>query len=179
SGTCVCTPNCSGKSCGSDGCGGSCGTCPSPTSCTYAGCAGSYNTYSCNASGGCDITQLACNKSAGTSCGTPTYSNCGGCILNGGCSGYKICDYTTYSCNGSGSCVSATDTGGGELTCTATNGAPCDTTYSGWGSCSSAVSCGAYPWKHYRTVYSWTCSGGSCVQSGTCTNCENECCGQE
>jgi hypothetical protein len=163
--SCTCTRSTDGNSCGT------------PSSCTYAGCAGSYNTYTCGG-GACNITQLACNKSAGTSCGTPTYSNCGGCILNGGCSGYKICDYTTYSCNGSGSCVSGTDPGGGQLSCTATNGASCDTTYSGWGSCSSAVSCGAYPWKHYRTVYSWTCSSGSCNLTGTCTNCENECCPQ-
>jgi hypothetical protein len=29
----------------------------------------------------------------------------------------------------------------------------------------------------YRTIYHWTCSSGSCVQSSTCTNCENMCCG--
>lgn len=29
-----CTPNCSGKTCGSDGCGGSCGTCPFNYSCS-------------------------------------------------------------------------------------------------------------------------------------------------
>lgn len=164
--SCTCTRSTDGNSCGTT------------TSCTYAGCAGSYNTYTCGG-GTCNITQLACNKSAGTSCGTPTYSNCSGCILNGGCSGYKICDYTTYTCDGSGSCDSGTDPGGGQLSCTATNGAPCDTTYSGWGSCSSAVSCGAYPWKHYRTVYSWTCSSGSCNLTNTCTNCENECCTPE
>lgn len=30
---CVCIPNCTGKDCGADGCGGSCGTCPVGTAC--------------------------------------------------------------------------------------------------------------------------------------------------
>ncbi len=162
--SCTCTRSTDGINCGTDAC------------IMADACAGSYNVHTCSG-GECNtITQLACNASSGTSCGSPTYSNCGGCILSGGCSGYKICDYTTYSCDGTGSCDSATDPGGGELSCIATNGTGCGTTYSGWGSCSSAVSCGAYPWKQYRTVYEWTCSGGSCVQSGTCTNCESQCC---
>ena len=33
----ACTPNCYNKSCGSDGCGGSCGTCPSGTKCADDG----------------------------------------------------------------------------------------------------------------------------------------------
>ncbi len=32
-----CTPNCTGRQCGADGCGGLCGTCPAGTSCTAAG----------------------------------------------------------------------------------------------------------------------------------------------
>eukprot|EP00906_Rhabdomonas_costata_P017414 RCo025133 len=34
---CGCTPSCSGKQCGSDGCGGSCGTCTSGTCNTTTG----------------------------------------------------------------------------------------------------------------------------------------------
>jgi len=34
---CVCTPSCSGKTCGNDGCGGLCGTCASGQTCTTAG----------------------------------------------------------------------------------------------------------------------------------------------
>ena len=254
--TTTCTPNCSGKNCGDDGCGGSCGTCSTGYTCSggtciadctcgsWSACSGSYSdtcdttcdgtqTRTCSPSGcasqsqscscgtrstdgtvcsswgscsDCSYSSTCATSATGTqtasicsgsscsgstsqectctrttdgiTCGTATYTNCGGCILNGGCTGYKICDYTTYACS-SGSCVSGTDPGGGELSCTATNGAPCDTTYSSWGSCSSAVSCGAYPWKHYRTVYSWTCSSGSCILTGTCTNCENECCTPE
>src|SRR5262249_968926 len=36
-GTCVCTPQCSGKACGPDGCGGTCGTCASGTCNTGTG----------------------------------------------------------------------------------------------------------------------------------------------
>jgi hypothetical protein len=32
-----CTWDCFDRSCGDDGCGGSCGTCPSPTTCSVAG----------------------------------------------------------------------------------------------------------------------------------------------
>ncbi len=34
----VCQPECEGKSCGSDGCGGTCGTCPAQTSCKQGHC---------------------------------------------------------------------------------------------------------------------------------------------
>jgi hypothetical protein len=43
SGTCycipanACTPNCAGRQCGDDGCGGSCGTCPTGQSCNASG----------------------------------------------------------------------------------------------------------------------------------------------
>jgi hypothetical protein len=33
-----CTPSCTGKQCGGDGCGGSCGACPSGLSCSYGAC---------------------------------------------------------------------------------------------------------------------------------------------
>src|SRR3989344_5886276 len=34
----VCTPSCTGKTCGDDGCGGSCGTCPSGFNCDGSAC---------------------------------------------------------------------------------------------------------------------------------------------
>ena len=34
---CSCTPSCSGKTCGDNGCGGSCGTCAAPSTCSAAG----------------------------------------------------------------------------------------------------------------------------------------------
>ncbi|MBU1974496.1 MAG: hypothetical protein KKH52_03820 [Nanoarchaeota archaeon] len=34
----VCTPSCTGKVCGDDGCGGSCGTCPADYTCSAGAC---------------------------------------------------------------------------------------------------------------------------------------------
>ncbi len=55
-GNCVCTPNCDGKTCGNNGCGGSCGSCISPATCTTGqcidhGCLGSTAPKTCL--GGC------------------------------------------------------------------------------------------------------------------------------
>ncbi len=55
-GECQCTPRCTGRTCGTDGCGGTCGTCASGTQCSSAGtCVGpscaitsSDSTVSCD-----------------------------------------------------------------------------------------------------------------------------------
>jgi hypothetical protein len=36
--TCICVPDCTGKTCGDDGCGGSCGTCPESQACVDGAC---------------------------------------------------------------------------------------------------------------------------------------------
>ncbi len=41
--TISCTPNCSGKACGDDGCGGSCGNCQAPQTCQNGQCVGGGN----------------------------------------------------------------------------------------------------------------------------------------
>ncbi len=56
----ACTPSCNGKQCGSDGCGGSCGTCSAGTT--------------CNASGTCDANACVPNCN-GKTCGD---DGCGG-----------------------------------------------------------------------------------------------------
>lgn len=77
-----CTPNCQGKSCGDDGCGGSCGTCP-PKEGTYTGssnlkfivkgsnvyvitagfsCSGTGSGSSCTMTN--DLNAVTCSKSA-------------------------------------------------------------------------------------------------------------------
>jgi hypothetical protein len=50
SGTCVvvCTPNCAGKTCGDNGCGGSCGTCPDGQRCSNGQCVPCPSTCSTN-----------------------------------------------------------------------------------------------------------------------------------
>ena len=73
---CTCTPQCAGKACGSDGCGGTCGTCPSGQSCSLS-------------------SQCACTPScAGKQCGP---DGCGGGC--GSCAGGQLCTAAgTCSC---------------------------------------------------------------------------------
>jgi len=52
-----CSPDCSGKSCGDDGCGGVCGTCPNATSCVAGKCQGGA-CGSLSQAGCCDGQQL-------------------------------------------------------------------------------------------------------------------------
>ena len=54
-GSCVCQLDCTGKTCGSDGCGGSCGNCTGGTTCVSSTCLdldydndGSFNSVDCN-----------------------------------------------------------------------------------------------------------------------------------
>ncbi|MCX6749917.1 MAG: hypothetical protein NTZ83_00500, partial [Candidatus Pacearchaeota archaeon] len=42
-----CTPNCAGKQCGNNGCGGSCGTCPTGQICSGAGVCSTTCTNDC------------------------------------------------------------------------------------------------------------------------------------
>ncbi len=116
-GKCACIPQCTGKVCGPDGCGGSCGTCPAGQqcgnsgtcscapncagkSCGSDGCGGSCGTCpagtSCDAQGTC---QPACVPSCiGKNCGP---DGCGGscgtclggqqCSLSGTCACVPSC----------------------------------------------------------------------------------------
>ena len=108
-----CIPSCTGKVCGSDGCGGSCGSCaggqectPSGACCTPTGCtAGTCGTDDgCGNPCGCPTGQV-CN---GTTCCTPS---CNGCATSGqpdGCGGTcptVTCRAGTFCCNLYGTCV--------------------------------------------------------------------------
>jgi hypothetical protein len=100
-GVCVCVPACAGKSCGSDGCGGSCGSCSGGNhvcnsgvcSCTpTAGCVGGGNVGNvCAADDGCG-GPCTCDTANGESCGT-----------NGIC-----CHNATWFCTTNGECCSGT-----------------------------------------------------------------------
>ncbi len=73
--TCTCKPNCTGKACGDDGCGGTCGVCPS-------------NTPYCGATGQCTATCTP--KCSGKTCGD---DGCGGAC--GTCASGSACAYTS------------------------------------------------------------------------------------
>ena len=83
-----CTPKCSGKQCGSDGCGGSCGTCPNGQSCKFDG--------TCIGSGNCS-PDCAGKQCGGDGCG----GSCGSCGSGKSCNTHQLCVSTggcTPSC---------------------------------------------------------------------------------
>ena len=101
---CTCVPACTGRECGPDGCGGSCGTCPAGRTCGADGrctcvpactgrecgpdgCGGSCGTcgagFTCSAAGTCSC--------AGTVCGTTACCSVGQTCISGLC-----CDTATW-----------------------------------------------------------------------------------
>lgn len=74
-GQCECTPSCQGKTCGDDGCGGSCGTCPINQFCheqnnpTNWQCADKCTPDNCG-NGCCDATGTCQQGNANAACGT-------------------------------------------------------------------------------------------------------------
>ncbi len=110
-----CTPACAGLVCGDDGCGGSCGTCPSPETCTAAGaceCAPACDAVECGSDGCggscgactsgsiCTEGQCVCAPSCGTAvCGDDGCGgSCGPCALDTICSG-GTCVYDPDACD--------------------------------------------------------------------------------
>ncbi|MFO0677972.1 MAG: hypothetical protein U0169_15660 [Polyangiaceae bacterium] len=104
-----CVPSCNGKTCGDDGCGGSCGACTSPASCTSGGtccapacsgktcgddgCGGSCGTctgtQTCNASGSCEVCVPKCD---GKTCGSDGCGgSCGSCPFGQSCTSDGTC----------------------------------------------------------------------------------------
>ncbi len=83
--TCSCKPNCAGKACGSDGCGGSCGTCPA-------------NTAYCNDKFQCDATCVPSCK--GKTCGPDGCGgSCGSCATGSKCSLNAQCVPSAWTCD--------------------------------------------------------------------------------
>jgi len=80
-----CTPDCTGKECGDDGCGGSCGTCTAPQTC---GGGGTVNVCGCTPRTTCP---------AGDNCGSVP-DGCGGTLNCGTCANGQTC--TNNVCGG-------------------------------------------------------------------------------
>ncbi|HEY2746923.1 MAG TPA: hypothetical protein VGL86_20010 [Polyangia bacterium] len=178
-----CTPSCSGKVCGSDGCGGSCGTCTSTTTpmcaangascqCTASSCASLGAQYQC--SGG----QCACVPScAGKSCGP---DGCGGQC--GTCPGYApscnagVCECSGSSCStlgGNYTCV------GGGCSCTpstcASLGKVCGQWSNGCGSTLSCPNCGSGMSCNSTGTECLISNGASCSTPSQCVSGACEC----
>ena len=131
--------NCAGRTCGTDGCGGSCGTCPAPSACVLS--------YSCNAGGSC-VPSFA---GAGTVCSASTglcqnAATCTGssaaCPANTFVPAGTVCSMSVTDCKLDATCT------GGSASCppvqpNAPNGTACnnDNCCSGFGTCSNGV-CG-------------------------------------
>jgi hypothetical protein len=131
-GTCTCMPDCTGKVCGSDGCGGSCGGCPSTQACSAAGqcecvpqCAGkACGPDGCGgmcgmcSSGTCNMSTGVCEgcvpQCSGKVCGPNGCGQaCGQCATEN-----VVCDVTSGQCvdigTGGGGGQDDAGTGGGD-----------------------------------------------------------------
>ena len=167
-----CTKNCTGKICGSDGCTGTCGACPSGQTCKADG-TGCSATCTKNCSGkvcgsdGCGGSCGACPsgqtcKTDGSACSATCTKNCTGKVCGSdGCSGTCGTCATGQTCKTDGSGCSATCT----KKCT---GKVC-------GSDGCSGTCGT-------CAAGQTCKtdGTACTGTGTCTKqCSGKLCGSD
>ena len=161
-GECTCTPSCTGKSCGDDGCGGSCGTC--------GGC------YVCSAAGQCAAEPPECGAQE---CGHDACGNlCGSCGACSECSAQGACVATASECNGKQCGVDACGNSCGECdgcsTCSAEGGCvakppACDGAECGFDTCGRF--CGS-------CAFDEACVAGQCV--AVCTrDCGGKECGSD
>ena len=132
-----CTPNCSGRNCGSDGCGGTCGSCTSTQVCSNSGqclCAPTQRVCPAGSETSCCDSILACcpNGTGQNGCCPPSYNCCpmNSIRPNGGCCGTNsVCATTKAACcpgsNPQG-CAGTNDCCRGDQTCcSAGTGAGC------------------------------------------------------
>jgi hypothetical protein len=108
----ACTPNCTGRTCGDNGCNGACGTCGAGTSCGDAGqcvCVPNCNGNTCGGDG--------CGGSCGTCDPGTTCGDAGVCTCVPSCTGKKCgddgcggpcgtCSGAAPICDGTNACVS-------------------------------------------------------------------------
>jgi hypothetical protein len=93
----ACTPNCSGKLCGDNGCGGSCGTCTGGKTCNASGQCVSSCTPNC---AGKTCGDNGCGGACGTCTGGKTCNASGQCVASTGLYGVPAgCIVQTYACN--------------------------------------------------------------------------------
>jgi hypothetical protein len=152
-----CAPNCTGRNCGPDGCGGTCGTCSGTDTCSGGVCT---CTPACTGKN-CGLD--GCGGSCGTCPGTETCIS-GVCACTPACTGKDCgpdgCGGSCGICSGTDSCIS------GVCTCTpACTGKNC-------GPDGCGGSCGTCPGTE-------TCSSGVCTCTPACTgkNCGSDGCG--
>jgi hypothetical protein len=160
----TCTAACSGKACGNDGCGGSCGTCPTGDTCTSSGQCSSTCTPACT----------------GKSCGSDGCSgSCGTCPTGDTCS-------SAGQCTSGSSCAHPICSTGARLTASCD---PCATKI-----CSKDSFCCQDDWdaqcvSEVSSICGESCgTGGTCAHSicstgskltSSCNSCATEICGKD
>jgi hypothetical protein len=165
----ACTPNCAGKTCGPDGCGGSCGNCAPSTTCDSNGqCVSSCVPkacaslgYSCgSASDGCGGTLNCGSCQPGYSCSS---GQCvAGCVPTTCAAANYLCGTITDGCGGTlncGSCASGQTCSSGR--CVAACSPSCSGKVCGTDGCGG--SCGT-------CASGLVCSSGQCVATTNCVS---------
>ncbi len=181
-----CQPNCAGKQCGPDSCGGLCAQCGEGKACTDAGqcvpigaicgngkCEGGENYTSCPADCPCE-PQCVGKKCGPDGCG----NTCGSCDSATTCSSTGQCVPKAASC-GNGTCES------GESYASCPNDCPCVPQCAGkkcgpdgcgttCGTCDSASTCSSAGLCEPKASL---CGNGTCDSGETTTTCPNDCSG--
>lgn len=138
---CLCTPDCTGKECGSNGCGGGCGACPDAKP-------------ACGADGKC--TDKCTPQCKGATCGPDGCGGtCGACATGSTCAWTQQCVPSTWQC----------DPGyyADKIGCDCGCGAPdpdCKTAGTTVYGCPAKVACGE----------SGVCSTAKCLANAECKN---------
>lgn len=159
--TYCCVPDCTGKNCGSDGCGGTCGTCTgSGMSCNAGGNCCSFNMGNPCQVNACTNGKTACDGSCtetsyvsvGTSCGTDAT-----------CDGSGNCVSSCYTCSELvDTCGTSSDGCGGTLNC---------------GTCGSGKTCAGGNSYDFPPPEGDLNEGYSCCASNLGQSCGSDICG--
>jgi hypothetical protein len=179
----VCVPQCQGKSCGNDGCGGTCGTCPNGESCNAGTCqricqpVGSTCTSNLDC---CDSNATCVDFGSGGVCTDSCTANsqCGGGCCHTTNAGNQVCAPPAFcapqalgaECTTNGECASGY--------CTSNNGST-----PGWCSegCTHDYNCPSSPinmWcglsqAGYNLCWVACASNADCTQYGAGATCQH------
>jgi len=196
----TCTPNCSGRVCGSDGCGGSCGTCPSGQSCNSSGQCQSTCTPSCSGKtcgpDGCGGTCGTCptGQTCGTNgtCTTTCTPNCSGKTCGSdGCGGTCGTCPSGETCGSNGTCQGGTTCAHGKCSTGAKLASGCDACVTKI--CASDPYCCSTMWDsicvgEVGSICGQSCGGGTCAHAicstgskltSGCDPCVTKICGRD
>ena len=155
-----CETACAGKECGSDGCGGECGTCQAPLLCLGDSCVGCGDGVCADEAG---ETQCSCSADCKSGCACCDGDSCVEVASDGHC-GKEAQECA--ECMGQDKCVN------GECVCQAA----CDGKQCGDDGCGAP--CGTCPADQYCDAGAQCqlkCGDGQCLGNETCCTCVDDC----